>query len=34
MGYSWKNPSQTGDKGGGGMEFPRILKNMDIPGVN
>ena len=29
-----KNPSQTGDRGIGDMEFPRVLKNMEIPGVN
>ena len=34
MGYSWKNPSQTGDMGGGDMEFPRVLKNVEIPAVN
>ena len=34
MGYSRKNPSQTGDRGGGDMEFPTVLKNMEIPGVN
>ena len=34
MGYSRKNPSQTGDMGRGDMEFPRVLKNMEIPGVN
>ena len=34
MGYSRKNPSQTGDMDGRDMEFPRILKNMEIPGVN
>ena len=34
MGYSRKNPSQTGDSGGGDMEFPRVLKNVEIPGVN
>ena len=34
MGYFRKNPSQTDDRGGGNMEFPRVLKNMEIPGVN
>ena len=34
MGYSRKNPSQTGDKSGGDMEFPRVLKKMEIPGAN
>ena len=34
VGYSRKNPSQTGDRGGGDMEFPRVLKNVKIPGVN
>ena len=29
-----KNPSQTGDRDGGDMEFPRVLKNVEIPGVN
>ena len=27
-----KNPSETDDRGGGDMEFPRILKNVEIPG--
>ena len=34
MGYSTKNPSQTGDRGGEDMEFSGVLKNMEIPGVN
>ena len=34
MGYSRKNPSKTGDRGGRDMEFPRILKNLEIPVVN
>ena len=34
MGYSRKTPSQTGDRGGGDMEFPRVFKNIEIPGVN
>ena len=29
-----KNPSQTSDRGGADIEFPRVLKNMEIPGVN
>ena len=29
-----ENPSQTSDRGGGDMEFPRVLKNVEIPGVN
>ena len=33
MGYSRKNPSKTGDRGGRDMEFPRILKNLEIPGL-
>ena len=32
--YSRKNPSQTGDRGGGDMEFPRVLKSVEIPGLN
>ena len=32
--YSRKNPSQTGDRGAGDMEFPRVLKNAEIPGIN
>ena len=34
MGYSRKNPSQTSGRGGGDMEFPKVLKNMEIPGVD
>ena len=34
MGYSRKNPSQTGDRGKEDMGFSRILKNMEIPEVN
>ena len=29
-----KNPSKTDDTGGGDMEFPSVLKNVEIPGVN
>ena len=29
-----KIPSQTGDMGRRDMEFPRILKNTEISGVN
>ena len=34
MGYSRKNPSQKGDRDGGDMGFPKVLKNIEIPGVN
>ena len=34
MGYSRKNPSQTDDSGRGDMEFPRVLKKVEIPGVS
>ena len=34
MGYSRKHPSQKGDNGGGDMEFLRVLKNVEISGVN
>ena len=34
MGCSRENPSQTGDTGGGDMEFSRVLKNVENPGVN
>ena len=34
MGYSRNNPSQTGDIGGVDMEFPGLLKNVEIPGIN
>ena len=29
-----KKTRQTGDRGGGNMEFPRVLKNVEIPGAN
>ena len=34
LGYFRKNPSQTSHRAGGDMEFPRVLKNTEIPGVN
>ena len=34
MDYSRKNPGQKGDRGGGDMEFLRVLTNVEILGVN